>query len=170
MAGDASSHHLRRGGPEGEQAQSRVATASHPAGGGRAARPDSDVRLTVPASAESIAVVRHALTALAGAYDLPTGIMDDVRLAVTEACANVVRHAYGDRPGRIEVTVRPDAGAVQVVVADTGGGMGSSPGTAGAGLGLPLIAAVTDSFAVESDTRAGGSRVVMSFRRALEPA
>jgi anti-sigma regulatory factor (Ser/Thr protein kinase) len=124
----------------------------------------------VPARAESIAVVRHALAALAGPYGLPAAVLDDIRLAVTEACTNVIRHAYGERAGRIEVTVRPAGERLQVVVADAGKGMGSSVDTAGPGLGLPLIAAVTDSFAVEPGTEAGGSRVVMSFRRAMEPA
>jgi serine/threonine-protein kinase RsbW len=123
----------------------------------------------VPARADSIALVRQALTALAGPYGLSAAALDDMRLAVTEACTNVVRHAYGDRLGRIEVSVRPAGDDLEVVVADAGKGMGSSSDTTGPGLGLPLIAAVTDSFAVES-AEAGGSRVVMSFRRVMEPA
>jgi serine/threonine-protein kinase RsbW len=148
MAGDASSLDYRRGYGEGGP---------------------SDIHLTVPARADSIAVVRHALSALAGPYDLPSAVVDDMRLAVTEACTNVVRHAYGEQAGRIEVTVRPASEALQVVVADAGQGMGRSPDTAGPGLGLRLIEAVTDSFAVESEPGAAGSRLVMSFRRVRGP-
>src|SRR5918992_627110 len=56
--------------------------------------PDSDIRLTLPARPENVAVVRHVLGALAEALALPPALVDDVRLAVTEACTNVVRHAY----------------------------------------------------------------------------
>ena len=48
-------------------------------------------------------------------------------------------------------------------MSDAGRGMGPSPDKAGPGLGLPLIAALTDTFDIESP--AAGSRLVMSFRR-----
>src|SRR5215218_9311488 len=77
-----------------------------------------DIRLTLPARRENVAVVRHVLGALAEALDL--------RLAVTEACTNVVRHAYGARGGDIDVVVRPSGRALEVIVTDAGRGMGPS--------------------------------------------
>src|ERR1044072_7717082 len=56
----------------------------------------SDVRLTLPARPENVAVVRHVLGAFAEALQLPDPLIEDMRLAVTEACTNVVRHAYAD--------------------------------------------------------------------------
>src|ERR671910_3706147 len=125
---------------------------------------DTDIRLTLPARPENVAVVRHVLGALADALALPPAVTEDMRLAVTEACTNVVRHAYDDQDGTIDVVVRPDGEALEVVVGDSGRGMAPSPDTAGPGLGLSLIAAVTDSFEVERG-RGTGCRVVMSFLR-----
>jgi len=125
---------------------------------------DSDIRLTLPARPENVAVVRHVLGALAEAIDLPAAVIDDIRLAVTEACTNVVRHAYGDRTGDIHVIVRPQGRALEVIVADSGRGIGPSPDTSGPGLGLPLIAALADSLEIQGSASAG-SRLVMSFLR-----
>jgi len=123
---------------------------------------ESDIRLTLPARPENVAVVRHVLGALAGALGLPPAVTDDMRLAVTEACANVVQHAYPDDEGTIDVHIRPSGGALDVVVSDSGRGIGPSPATSGAGLGLPLIAALADSLVIER-TAGAGSRLVMSF-------
>ena len=88
-----------------------------------------------------------------------------MRLAVTEACTNVVRHAYDeDEPGadRRRDPART-ATALDLIVCDYGRGIGPSPDLAGPGLGLPLIAALAD--AVELERRPSrGSRLAMSFR------
>jgi anti-sigma regulatory factor (Ser/Thr protein kinase) len=132
---------------------------------------ETDVKLTLPARAENVAVIRHVLGAFAEALRLPDGVVEDLRLAVTEACTNVVRHAYEpDLPGPVEVTIRPDDDVVSVVVADYGRGIGTSSDISGPGLGLPLIAALAES--VDFEHQAGaGSRVAMTFaRRRPEPA
>jgi len=130
----------------------------------RPAAAGSDVRLRLPAEPANVAVVRHVLAALGDALELPDAVVNDIRLAVTEACTNVVRHAYADQPGVMEVVVRPRDEALEVAVADTGRGMGPSPDTRGPGLGLPLIAALADGLTVEP-APASGNRVVMTFRR-----
>jgi anti-sigma regulatory factor (Ser/Thr protein kinase) len=135
------------------------AEAAPPAGG------SSDVRLSLPARPENVAVVRHVLGAFAEALQLPDGVIEDMRLAVTEACTNVVRHAYADgRPGPVEILIRPDGDALQVIVSDKGRGLGPSPDTAGPGLGLPLIAALAHSLEIEQD-EASGARLRMWFLR-----
>jgi serine/threonine-protein kinase RsbW len=125
---------------------------------------ESDIRLTLPARPENVAVVRHVLGALAEALDLPAAMTEDMRLAVTEACTNVVRHAYTGDDGTIDVVVRPRGDDLEVVVADAGRGIGPSPDTTGPGLGLPLIAALADSLEIERSASAG-SRLIMSFPR-----
>jgi len=130
------------------------------AGGGA-----SDVRLTLPARPENVAVVRHVLGAFAEALQLPDAVIEDMRLAVTEACTNVVRHAYGDgAPGPVEILIRPIGDTLQVIVSDEGRGLGPSDDTAGPGLGLPLIAALADSLEIEQ-APSSGSRLRMSFLR-----
>jgi serine/threonine-protein kinase RsbW len=125
---------------------------------------ESDIRLAVPARAENVAVIRHVLGAFAEALGLPDSVTEDMRLAVTEACTNVVRHAYHDGDGPIHVVVRPSGDVLEVSVSDRGRGIGPSPDSAGPGLGLPLIAALADSLQFERSPGAG-SRLVMSFPR-----
>ena len=131
---------------------------------GRPATQESDIRLTLPARPENIAVVRHMLGAVGQAIELSPAVVDDLRLAVTEACTNVVRHAYPGRSGTLDVVVRPEGERLEVTVADSGRGMGPSPDRRGPGLGLPLIAALADSFDIDESVPSG-SRLVMSFMR-----
>jgi serine/threonine-protein kinase RsbW len=125
--------------------------------------PSSDVRLTVPARAENVAVVRHVLGAFAEALRLPPELVEDMRLAVTEACTNVVRHAYDGEPGPIDVVIRSDGGRLDLVVSDRGRGLDPSADVSGPGLGLPLIAALADSVDLQ-ELPIRGSRLAMSFR------
>src|SRR3954468_23022347 len=87
----------------------------------------TDVKLTLPARPENVSVIRHVLGAFAEALRLPDELVEDLRLAVTEACTNVVRHAYPpELPGPVEILIRPSAAHVDVVVADYGRGIGTS--------------------------------------------
>jgi serine/threonine-protein kinase RsbW len=127
---------------------------------------ESDVRLTLPARPENVAVVRHVLGAFAEALQLPDAVVEDMRLAVTEACTNVVRHAYpGGEPGPIDVLISPTEEGLDIVVSDAGRGIGPSEDKTGPGLGLPLIEALAHSVEIDRAPRAG-SRLAMSFRRA----
>jgi serine/threonine-protein kinase RsbW len=125
---------------------------------------DSDIRLTLPARPENVAVVRHVLGALAHALRLPEVVRDDVRLAVTEACTNVVRHAYPDDEGTMDVVAQHRGDALEVTVSDRGRGIAPHGDSSGLGLGLPLIAALADTVRIER-RRDAGSRLVMSFLR-----
>jgi serine/threonine-protein kinase RsbW len=127
-------------------------------------RPSSDVRLTLPARPENVAVIRHVLGAFAEALQLPADLVEDMRLAVTEACTNVVRHAYHDgEPGPIDVVIRPVGDRLELIVSDRGMGMGPSPDVSGPGLGLPMISALADSVELEPN-EGRGSRLSMAFR------
>src|ERR671917_1674748 len=132
----------------------------------RTATGASDVRLTLPARPENVAVVRHVLGAFAEALQLPDPVIEDMRLAVTEACTNVVRHAYADgEPGPVEILIRPVGETLQVVVTDQGRGLRPSADSTGPGLGLPLIAALAHSLEIEQ-APSSGSLLRMSFLRA----
>jgi serine/threonine-protein kinase RsbW len=159
MGSDMTSHNFR--------GSARETSATHRfrrSPRGRVAPAATDVRLTLPARAEHIAVIRHVLGAFAEALQLPADAVADMRLAVTEACTNVVRHAYddGDQGGTIEVVVQRDGDRLDVIVSDRGRGMGPSPDVDGPGLGLPLIAALADSIEL-GDAPICGNRLKMSF-------
>ena len=122
-----------------------------------------DVRLSLPAQPDSLGVIRHVLGAFAESLRLPADVVEDIRLAVTEACTNVVRHAYDGEPaGPIEVVMRPSHGRLEVVITDRGRGMPPSPDVEGPGLGLPLIAALADNVELEQ-APVRGSRLRMTF-------
>jgi anti-sigma regulatory factor (Ser/Thr protein kinase) len=128
-----------------------------------ATRP-ADVELVLPARPENVGVVRHVLGGMADALEIDPEALGNLRLAVSEACTNVVVHAYGDgerTPGLLEVEVTVDRPLLHVVVRDRGRGLAPRPDSPGMGMGLPLIAAVSDS--VEIDSVAGANEVRMTF-------
>jgi anti-sigma regulatory factor (Ser/Thr protein kinase) len=130
----------------------------------------ADVELTLPARAENVAVVRHALGGLGEALDLDPQTLSDLKLAVTEACTNVVVHAYQEDEGPMEVAATVDGGQLMVTVRDEGRGIVPRPDSPGLGLGLPLIATLTESLELGKapDDR---TEVAMTFRLGdLEPA
>lgn len=111
-----------------------------------------DMQLALPARAENIAIVRHAFGALGEAYALDTQTLSDIRLAVTEACTNVVVHAYPDeQEGQMEVLATLLGDELTVVVRDDGEGIGPRPDSPGLGLGLPLIASLAESVQLGRD-------------------
>jgi serine/threonine-protein kinase RsbW len=127
-----------------------------------------DLSLTLPARAENVAVVRHAIGGLGEALDIDDQTLSDVKLAVTEACTNAVVHAYPDGEGPLEVAayVRDDDRLV-LVVRDEGRGIVPRTDSPGLGLGLPLIATLAEALELGSD---GDQRteVRMTFRLSHE--
>jgi anti-sigma regulatory factor (Ser/Thr protein kinase) len=126
--------------------------------------PALDVRLpAVPGAASDARRAVHAVAAgrVADGYA--------VALAVSEAVANVVVHAYRGRdadaePGHVHVTVTIEGDELVVAVADEGVGMTPRMDSPGAGLGLPIIAVLADR--VEIQQLSGGTRLVLGFRLA----
>ncbi|HYM58580.1 MAG TPA: ATP-binding protein [Solirubrobacteraceae bacterium] len=121
----------------------------------------SRLRLVLPARPENIALVRGAVEAAAEESGLPRALVSDLRLAVTEACTNVVRHAYAGE-GDLEVVLELTDRATRMVVEDQGCGIGFSPDRAGPGLGFPLIAALVTELDIQPGQTCG-SRLSMSF-------
>ena len=71
---------------------------------------DQALNITLPANAENVAVVRHALAGLAETLGMDEPGIADLKTVVTEACMNVVVHAYAGRaPGPLEVEAQPGA-------------------------------------------------------------
>jgi serine/threonine-protein kinase RsbW len=104
-----------------------------------------DLELTLPSRPENVAVVRHALGGFGDALDVPDQALADIKLAVTEACTNVVVHAYPDGEGPLGISAWERDGRLTVVVHDEGRGMLPRPDSPGLGLGLPLIATLAET-------------------------
>jgi len=126
----------------------------------------ADVWLSVPARAENVAVIRQALVGLCEALSIEPNVVADVKLAVTEACTNVVIHAYGDVPAEtdaIEVEAGSEGNQLVILVRDHGRGIVPRADSPGLGLGLPLIAAVADSVRIAGGAAEGHTEVLMTF-------
>ena len=126
----------------------------------------STVRLVIPAKPEYITLVRLALSGLSRLRPLSEETLGDLKLAVTEACSNSVRHGYADAgEGTVEILyeLRPDRLVVEV--ADDGPGFeveGEQPADANleeGGLGLAIIKAVSDEFEAGERSNGRGSRL-----------
>jgi serine/threonine-protein kinase RsbW len=113
-----------------------------------------DMELALEARAENIAIVRHVLGGLGDAYEVPEEKLSDIRLAVTEACANVVVHAYpAGQEGQMEVVASMEGETLTVLVRDWGSGIRPRSDSPGLGLGLSLIAALAESVQLGHDSK-----------------
>jgi serine/threonine-protein kinase RsbW len=131
------------------------------------------VRLTIPARAEYITLCRLALTGIARVRDLPDEILADLKLALTEAASNSVRHAYAgaDNAGVVEISyeLRPDRLVIEVT--DEGGGFdpedaeGPPEELSEGGLGIAIIRAIADE--VEIGRQPGGKGSRLRFEKEL---
>jgi serine/threonine-protein kinase RsbW len=134
-----------------------------------------NVRLSLPGSAENVLVVRQALTGVAASVTLDAIECNDVNTAVSEACNNVVMHAYDGGEGPLEVDVFAQRGAIAVVVRDHGRGIRPrelEPDEAHTGMGIPVIHALARR-AEFTHLAGGGTEVRMEFdtptARSLDP-
>lgn len=106
--------------------------------------------MVLPAKSENVAVVRHAIAGLAEEIGMDEPGLADLKTAVTEACMNVVVHAYDGETGPLSVEAEPDAEGLTVTVSDEGVGFKPSAedGRESLRLGLSLIAALSSSFSI----------------------
>jgi serine/threonine-protein kinase RsbW len=125
------------------------------------------VRLRIPAKAEYITLCRLALTGISRLRPLSEELLADLKLALTEACSNSVRHAYGDGvDGHVEISYELHADRLAIEVRDDGAGFDlDGEGSAGGaelsegGLGIAIIRAIADEFEFESRAGKRGSRL-----------
>ena len=76
----------------------------------------------MPAKPEYVTLSRLALTGLSHVRPLPDDTLADLKLALTEACSNSVRHAYGDDEGQVDISFELLEDRLIVEVADDGSG------------------------------------------------
>jgi serine/threonine-protein kinase RsbW len=125
------------------------------------------VKLTIPAKAEYVTLVRLALSGLSHLRPLSEETLGDLKLAVTEACSNSVRHAYrDDRQGSVDIVYELHADRLIVEVRDEGEGfvaagaeaVGGSGLTEG-GLGIAIIRELADELELGPGENGKGSRL-----------
>ena len=121
------------------------------------------VRLELESRPECITLVRSALAGLGEYLGLDAELLDDLKTAISEACNNVVLHAYRGGTGPLAVCFSVDEEAVEVVVGDRGTGIERvSAAEDRMGVGLAVISALATTAEFRSEP-GEGTEVRMSF-------
>jgi anti-sigma regulatory factor (Ser/Thr protein kinase) len=127
----------------------------------------ADLERRVPATAEQLGQLRHALTAWATGHGLADHIIKDMVHATYEAMANVVLHAYHDRGGgTLDLYAHADRarGTVTVSVADYGCWRPPPLNHGARGRGLSLIRGLAEHTGIRRNR--SGTTVTMTYRMA----
>lgn len=130
----------------------------------------ANVRLELDSRPEAVALVRAALSGIAEWRELDPELVNDLKTAVSEACNNVIVHAYDGPPGPLAVHVTADGAGLSTTVRDRGVGFQAVAAHAqGMGVGLAVISALAAraEFAAPVD---GGTEVRMWFPSGHEEA
>lgn len=136
------------------------------------------VKLDIPAKAEFVSLGRLALSGLLrsrGGYS--DDAVADLKLALTEACSNSVRHAYDHDEGQVHMEFTVHSDCVTVLIKDEGGGFHEDDDDcpecrnltdqlAEGGMGISIIRAVVDGFDLRKPDE-GGTVLVLTKRRDL---
>ena len=129
------------------------------------------VTLVIPARTEYLIVARLALAGIARGTPIDDGALADLKLAVTEACGNAIRHAQPTDHGVVKVDFDLDDGTIEIRVADAGPGIRALPDDepdelAESGMGIAIIRALVDDFEIRDGDSGRGTVVRMRKRLA----
>jgi serine/threonine-protein kinase RsbW len=131
-----------------------------------------EVHLTIPAKPEYVTLCRLALTGISRLHPLSEETLADLKLALTEACSNSVRHAYAGGEGSVEIRYELHEDRLVIEVADDGEGFdpvaasGEEAELAEGGLGIAIIRSIADD--LEIGTRADGRGSRLRFAKRLD--
>lgn len=120
------------------------------------------VRLELESRPQVLTIVRGMLAGVAEPLSIEAELLDDVKTAVSEACNNVVLHAYGGDPGPMDITVFAGAEVVRIAVTDRGVGMPPAREDPGTGIGLSVIRALAERVTLGRGPE-GGTCIEMEF-------
>src|SRR5215204_2298893 len=125
------------------------------------------VRLTIPAKAEYISLSRLALAGLSRVREFSDETLADLKLALTEACSNSVRHAYDEGEGHVDISFELRDDRLIVEVSDDGSGFepdvspsnGRNEELNEGGLGIAIIRSIADEVEIGGGPAGKGSRL-----------
>jgi len=128
------------------------------------------VRISFPAKADYLLLARLVLAGIARDVEVSDELLADLKLAVTEACGNSVRHAYPSGSGDVTVAYAIEGETFEMVVEDKGIGVAAAavpaePAKLDSGMGMSIISTIVDDVVVEPG--AGGRGTVVRMRKRL---
>jgi serine/threonine-protein kinase RsbW len=135
---------------------------------------DGVVRLSFPARPEYLILARLALAGVSRAVAIPDETLADLKLAITEACGNAVRHAYAGEgaadDGVVRVSIEARGGTIAITVEDEGVGLPADGRVNGdgedgeSGMGLAIIEAIADELEIRRAGESGGTLLTLQKR------
>lgn len=126
-----------------------------------------DFQQSYPAVPDAVRAACRALTQFAVQAGASTEQVEAVRLAASEAVTNVVKHAYPDSEGSVQITAAVVRGELCVLIADDGRGIRPHVSRGGLGLGLALIASLCDELQIVKRS-SGGTGLWLWFKLRTE--
>jgi serine/threonine-protein kinase RsbW len=139
------------------------------------------VRLSFPAKPDYLLLARLALAGVARSLPVGPELLADLKLAVTEACGNAVRHAYAEREGSVGVAFVVADDRLEMIVEDEGAGIAlpveelvpepaaeTTPEPIDGGMGMAIIRAIVDELDVRDGS--GGRGTVVHMTKYLDAA
>jgi anti-sigma regulatory factor (Ser/Thr protein kinase) len=124
---------------------------------------DVRIKLEQPSAPESVALIRSVIRSAGMAASIEQQLLEEISTAVSEACNNVVLHAYPLGRGPLLFSLVMRGRHTEAVVRDRGCGMqGASCSRRGLGMGVVVITALADQVQFKSDA-VTGTEVRMTF-------
>ena len=127
---------------------------------------DPELEVTFPGTPPGVGELRRAVGEIARRCGLPDSTVDAARLAASEAASNAVIHAYREHPGDLRLRAHLEGDELHVVIADRGDGLAPRTDSPGLGLGLPIMAHLSERFEIVSGPE--GTEIHLAF--ACRPA
>jgi anti-sigma regulatory factor (Ser/Thr protein kinase) len=122
---------------------------------------EPELKATFPGTPPGVGQLRRAVAEIAQRCGLPDRQVNAVRLAASEAASNAVIHAYRERAGDLHLEARVADGELRLVIADEGEGLAPRSDSPGMGLGLPIIAQMSERFEIVSGPE--GTEIHLAF-------
>ena len=144
----------------------RFATCALGTSVGRCSLADPELEVTFPGTPPGVGELRRVVADVARRAGRPDEAVDAVRLSASEAASNAVVHAYREHEGDLRLRARVGDGELQLVITDEGPGVAPRTDSPGLGLGLPLMAHMSERFEIVSGP--DGTEIHLAFR--CEPA
>jgi len=128
------------------------------------------LKMSVPGTPEFVGTVRIAVAHTASRAGFDIEAIEDIKVAVSEACTNIICHAHDDLEFSYDVAVEIEETKISVIISDTGVGFGLEEykepvlgEASGGGLGIFIIKALMDEVDIHSEVGTGTDIIMTKY-------